>query len=184
MVLALMLALLLAHHWRVNRLLQKRKLAIKAEERPRSHAAEALRESREKLALVERAGMTSHLAAMFAHEIKQPLTSIVNYLTGIRLMMKLCHFDEAKWSEVLSAAEQETHRAACIIERVRDVLRKDAPDMRPVNVKNLVNEAVKHAGRVLGYADLRINLPDDDVHVSGEVLELELVLVNFLNNAA
>ena len=29
--------------------------------------------------------------------------------------------------------------------------------MRPVNVKNLVNEAVKHAGRVLGYADLRIN---------------------------
>ena len=87
MVLALMLALLLAHHWRVNRLLQKRKLAIKAEERPRSHAAEALRESREKLALVERAGMTSHLAAMFAHEIKQPLTSIVNYLTGIRLTM-------------------------------------------------------------------------------------------------
>lgn len=183
-VLGLMLALLLAHHWRVNRLLQKRTLALQAEERARSRAAEALRESRERLALVERAGMASQLAAMFAHEIKQPLTSIVNYLTGIRLMMKLGHFDEAKWTEALSAAEQEAHRAAGIIERVRGVLKKDAPAMRPVDVKLLVGEAVKHAGRGLRAAELRIRLPDEDVLVSGDALELELVLVNFLKNAA
>lgn len=95
-VMGLVLLLLLVHHWRVNRLLKRRTAELRAEESARGAAAEALRASQENLALVERAGMASQLAAMFAHEIKQPLTSIANYLTGIRLMMKMGNFDVPK----------------------------------------------------------------------------------------
>ena len=180
----LLLLFLVGHHLRVNRLLKRRTAELKAEESARNEAAEALRASQESLALVERAGMASQLAAMFAHEIKQPLTSIANYLTGIRLMMKMGNFDVVKWTEALTAAEHETHRAADIIERVRTVLRKEAPGLEPVDMKALVGEAMKHAGHLAETADVITVLPDEEVFVMGDALELELVVVNFLKNAA
>ncbi|MFQ8815759.1 MAG: response regulator [Sutterella wadsworthensis] len=179
----LVLLLLLVHHWRVNRLLKRRTAELRAEESARGAAAEALRASQENLALVERAGMASQLAAMFAHEIKQPLTSIANYLTGIRLMMKMGNFDVPKWTEALSAAEHETHRAADIIERVRTVLRKETPGFEPVDVRGLVGEALKHAGHLSEVVDVKTVFPDEEVLVKGDALELELVVVNFLKNA-
>ena len=172
----LVLLLLLVHHWRVNRLLKRRTAELRAEESARGAAAEALRASQENLALVERAGMASQLAAMFAHEIKQPLTSIANYLTGIRLMMKMGNFDVPKWTEALSAAEHETHRAADIIERVRTVLRKETPGFEPVDVRGLVGEALKHAGHLSEVVDVKTVFPDEEVLV-------ELVVVNFLKIA-
>ncbi len=180
----LLLLFLIGHHFRVNRLLKRRTAELRAEEKARNVAAEALRASQESLALVERAGMASQLAAMFAHEIKQPLTSIANYLTGIRLMMKMGNFDVVKWTEALTAAEHETHRAADIIERVRTVLRKEAPGLASVGMKVIVFEALKHAGHLSEAADIRTVLPDEEVFVTGDALELELVLVNFLKNAA
>lgn len=182
-VMGLVLLLLLVHHWRVNRLLRRRTAELRAEESARGAAAEALRASQENLALVERAGMASQLAAMFAHEIKQPLTSIANYLTGIRLMMKMGNFDVPKWTEALSAAEHETHRAADIIERVRTVLRKETPGFEPVDVRGLVGEALKHAGHLSEVVDVKTVFPDEEVLVKGDALELELVVVNFLKNA-
>lgn len=182
-VMGLVLLLLLVHHWRVNRLLKRRTAELRAEESARGAAAEALRASQENLALVERAGMASQLAAMFAHEIKQPLTSIANYLTGIRLMMKMGNFDVPKWTEALSAAEHETHRAADIIERVRSVLRKETPGFEPVDVRGLVGEALKHAGHLSEVVDVKTVFPDEEVLVKGDALELELVVVNFLKNA-
>ena len=182
-VMGLVLLLLLVHHWRVNRLLKRRTAELRAEESARGAAAEALRASQENLALVERAGMASQLAAMFAHEIKQPLTSIANYLTGIRLMMKMGNFDVPKWTEALSAAEHETHRAADIIERVRTVLRKETPGFEPVDVRGLVGEALKHAGHLSEVVDVKTVFPDEEVLVKGDALELELVVVNFLKNA-
>ena len=182
-VMGLVLLLLLVHHWRVNRLLRRRTAELRAEESARGAAAEALRASQENLALVERAGMASQLAAMFAHEIKQPLTSIANYLTGIRLMMKMGNFDVPKWTEALLAAEHETHRAADIIERVRTVLRKETPGFEPVDVRVLVGEALKHAGHLSEVVDVKTVFPDEEVLVKGDALELELVVVNFLKNA-
>lgn len=182
-VMGLVLLLLLVHHWRINRLLKRRTAELRAEESARGAAAEALRASQENLALVERAGMASQLAAMFAHEIKQPLTSIANYLTGIRLMMKMGNFDVPKWTEALSAAEHETHRAADIIERVRTVLRKETPGFEPVDVRGLVGEALKHAGHLSEVVDVKTVFPDEEVLVKGDALELELVVVNFLKNA-
>lgn len=67
--------------------------------------------------------------------------------------MKMGNFDVPKWTEALSAAEHETHRAADIIERVRTVLRKETPGFEPVDVRGLVGEALKHAGHLSEVVD-------------------------------
>ena len=179
----LLLLTLLAHHFRVNLLLKRRTEALQAEERARLKAAEALRQSKEKLDLIERAGMASQLAAMFAHEIKQPLTIITNYLSGMRIMMKRGDVNMGMLNDAVTHAEREAHRAADIVERVRSALKKEMPLMLPVDVEAVIRSAVRHAGRTAQTVPLEIEMPKTPVYVLGDALELELILVNFIKNA-
>ena len=175
----LLLLTLLAHHFRVNLLLKRRTEALQAEERARLKAAEALRQSKEKLDLIERAGMASQLAAMFAHEIKQPLTIITNYLSGMRIMMKRGDVNMGMLNDAVTHAEREAHRAADIVERVRSALKKETPLMLPVDVEAVI----RSAGRTAQTVPLEIEMPKAPVYVLGDALELELILVNFIKNA-
>lgn len=179
----LLLLVLVAHHFRVNLLLKRRTTALLAEERARMEAADALRRSQEKLGLIERAGMASQLAAMFAHELKQPLTIIANYLSGMRIMMAHGQADQEKFTLAVTHAEREAHRAADIIERVRSALRKESPVMLPVDIKPVVESAVRHAGRSARETEIVISASSEAIYVEGDALELELVLVNLIKNA-
>lgn len=178
-----LLIMLIAHHFRVNLLLKRRTEALQAEERARLKAAEALRQSKEKLDLIERAGMASQLAAMFAHEIKQPLTIITNYLSGMRIMMKRGDVNMGMLNDAVTHAEREAHRAADIVERVRSALKKETPLMLPVDVGAVIRSAVHHAGRGAQMLRIEIETPDEPVYVLGDALEIELILVNFIKNA-
>lgn len=179
-----LLAALLIHVARVNRLLRRRTDELRREEEARMQAAEALRKSREQLDLVERAGMVAQLSSMFAHEIKQPITTIANFLSGLRMMTASGKQDPQKLEYALARAEQEAHRAADIIEHVRAVGRRERPAWEIISVSELIARAVRHAGSEAAGTGIRILRPASDIWVRGDPLELELVLVNFLKNAA
>ena len=84
----------------------------------REAAAEALRQNRQRLANLERAGTVAQLSALFAHEVKQPITAIVNYLTGIRMLRAQGRTRERE-EKALGLALKAAYRAADIVERVR-----------------------------------------------------------------
>ncbi len=175
---------LLVHIARVNRLLTRRTLQLKREETARQQAAEALQESRERLDLVERAGMVSQLSSMFAHEIKQPLTIISNFISGLRMMLESDRVDKEKMRYVLQRVEREAHRAADIVERVRAVGRKERADREIVPVSELIQQSVQHAGSSAAHPGVTVRAISPEWRVQGNMLELELVIVNFLKNAA
>ena len=88
------LAFLLLNEWRLRCLVRRRtsELQVSLTERDKLQKAELA--TREKLKQMERMGAISQLCAMIAHELKQPVTSVINY-TAI-LKWKLQHGGEGK----------------------------------------------------------------------------------------
>ena len=95
------------------------------------------------IAHVNRVSMLGELAASLAHEIKQPLSAII-------LNAKACqHWIDQNPSNTEQARastkriEQDGNRAIEVIERVRSLYKKDAPDRRePVDLSQLVQEMI------------------------------------------
>lgn len=130
-----LLALLLVHVVRVNLLVRRRTRELTEESEKREAAAEALRQSRQRLANLERAGTVAQLSALFAHEVKQPITAIVNYLTGIRMLRAQGENAPEREEKALGLALEAAYRAADIVERVRRTAKHEAPEMRPVDLR-------------------------------------------------
>lgn len=151
---------------------------LEEESQARQRASAALEVSQNRLALLERASMVSQLSTMIAHDIKQPLTIVVNYVNGLKLLLDQGKVDVPLFSRTMGQVVKEAYRASDIIERVREVNRRDWATRSWLDLVALV-------GRVLEYAKLpleKISLPDE-AWVVGNALEIELVVLNLLRNA-
>lgn len=163
---------------RVNHIVKRRTEELEEESQARQRASAALEVSQNRLALLERASMVSQLSTMIAHDIKQPLTIVVNYVNGLKLLLDQGKVDVPLFSRTMGQVVKEAYRASDIIERVREVNRRDWATRSWLDLVALV-------GRVLEYAKLpleKISLPDE-AWVVGNALEIELVVLNLLRNA-
>lgn len=191
-IIAVFLALMLLalHSVAAERLVEKRTRALRAAIAEKERADATAREARERLTQLERSSVVSGLSSMFAHEVRQPLSAVVAYAGGIR--MAAGRLGKTPSSELgptlVSAADRlidEAERVSDIVERVRSYAKAGARRHRRVELAGLVARAREIFGHgSLGEGvDVRIDVPDT-LSVSGEPLELELVLVNLFRNAA
>lgn len=181
--LAAALLILAVHVVRVNLLVRRRTRELTRESRRREAAAEALRASRQALANLERAGMVAQLSAMFAHELKQPLTAIVNYLTGIKMLREQGTFDPAREAFPIDRSLEAAYLAADIVERVRQSAKRQMPVPERTDLCSVLSCAMQHAGAMKSSVLIERRQPDTPVWVDVDALEIELVLVNLIKNA-
>ena len=125
------------------------------------------------------------VSASIAHEIKQPLSAMItNADTGLLwLDRETPDVDEAK-----AALEQiivAGHRAGAVIESVRAIFKKDVPTRTPLDMNELVCEALSltrgdlEAKRISVQAKPNEPLP----RVYGDRVQLQQVLLNLITNA-
>ena len=149
-------------------------------------------EAREKLRLLEadlahmnRVNMMGELAAALAHEIKQPITAAVTNAGACLRFLEMERPDILEAREAASGTVGCATRAAEIIDRVRALFKKTAPQWEPVNINELIreialllqNEISRHSVAVhLGLAE---NLPE----VMADRVQLQQVLMNLMLNA-
>jgi len=125
------------------------------------------------------------LSASIAHEVNQPLASMVTHAdAGLRwLERRSPDLDEAK--AALKSIVSDGHRAAKIIESVRMAFRKGTQDRIPLNINELIQEVLAHTrsevrlNRVSIQAELNGRLP----LVIGNPVQLQQVLFNLITNA-
>lgn len=171
-------ALLLIDVVRVNRIVKRRTAELEAESQARHAAAQALEASQHRLDLLERASVVSQLSAMIAHDIKQPLTVLVNYLNGLALLLKQGRVDVPLFTRTIDRVVGEAYRVSDIIERVRQVNRREWAQKSAIDLVAVVQ-------RVLDYAKLppeAVTLPEKAM-ILGNALEIELVVINLVRNA-
>lgn len=126
-VLALALLLgLIFHIYRTNSLVLQRTSDLRKAIEQRDSVAEIARASLKRLNLMERRGILSQLSNMFAHELKQPLSTVVNYCNGLKMYGESVKLDPIL-SESIEAISSETQKAAAIVDRVRSYAKSTQP---------------------------------------------------------
>jgi signal transduction histidine kinase len=125
------------------------------------------------------------IAATVAHEVRQPLTSMVTTAdAGLRFLDRAApNLDRAK--EAFRRIASDGHRAGAIVENIRTNLRMDASNRIDVDVNSLVREALdlethdlrKH--RIQVQVELQEGLPD----VRANPVQLRQVVLNLIINA-
>jgi two-component system sensor kinase FixL len=138
-------------------------------------------EQREELLHVTRVGKLAEFVSSLAHEISQPLTAILSYAQAAQRMLA---GREPKLQEILQYIVNDDQRAAGVIQRLRLLLKKSAPEMKPLDINDLINETVVliATDATVRNSVIKTELDTNFPLVRGDRIQLQQVLLNLISN--
>jgi signal transduction histidine kinase len=148
-------------------------------------AEEALNTARAELAHVARAATLSALTASIAHEVNQPLTSLVtNASTCVRMLAA----DPPNLELAQTTAQRtirDANRASEVISRLRAMFARKQPAMEPVDLNQAAGEVLAlSAGELQGAGVVvRTDFAEALPAVLGDRIQLQQVILNLVLNA-
>jgi PAS domain S-box-containing protein len=155
-------------------------------ERKRAEAR-AVRE-RNELAHLSRVTMLGELSGSLAHELNQPLTSILSNAQAAQRMLAGAGAgadgDLQEVREILADIVSEDKRAGEVIQRLRQLLRKGDPVQQELDLNELVRDVLKIVRSDLVHhgVDVETRLAPSLPPVTGDRVQLEQVLLNLIVN--
>ena len=159
--------------------------SIEQRYRERKQAEEALRQAQADLTRANRMSSLGELTASLAHEVKQPIAAAI---TDANTCLRWLSRDQPDLEEARAAASrtvQDGSRANEIVNRVRQLFKKDPLQRELVNLNETIREMM-----LLLYSEatqfavlVRTELAADLPHVMGDRLQLQQVLLNLMMNS-
>jgi signal transduction histidine kinase len=151
-------------------------LGVTVDERER--AAEQMRRT-------SRLASAGRMAAALAHELNQPLTALASYSKAGRLLASAPNPDLPRLDATLAKAAAEAHRAADIVQRVRDLFAAGQPELQAAQCRELVDSAVAavHDRAASAGVAIATRVPDALPPLRVDPVQIDLVLRNLLANA-
>jgi PAS domain S-box-containing protein len=147
-------------------------------------AAEALLQ-REELAHLSRVAALSTLSGSLAHELNQPLTSILSNAQAAQRFMARDPPDLVELREILGDIVRADRRAGEIIWRLRTMLRRGEVALQPVRVNECLEELLRLTGSDLIARGVSVsNMAAGDLPPAmTDRVQLQQVLLNLILNA-
>jgi signal transduction histidine kinase len=153
--------------------------------RPRQRAEEEARHHRDQISRLSRVSLLGEMTASLAHELNQPLASIVtNANAGIRFL------DRGKGEpktlrEILTDVMADSYRARGIINNVRNTVSKGNLVRNTIDLNELVSKVARvvRADAVAHACEVETILGADIPAIQGDPVQIQQVLVNLLSNA-
>jgi C4-dicarboxylate-specific signal transduction histidine kinase len=151
----------------------------------RKRAEEALHQAQAALTHMTRITTLGELTASIAHEVNQPLAAIVNNASACLSLLSHGLTDVEELRTALADINSDAERASAVIERVRALAKRSAPDRIPVRLADLVHEvvALTRAESATRRVAIRTDVPADLPLVLGDRVQLQQVLLNLVVNA-
>jgi len=150
----------------------------------RQRAEQDARRSRDELAHFLRVSTVGELTTSLAHELNQPLTAILANAQAARQLLD-SGLDRDEMREILSDIVEEDKRAGEVIRRLRELLRKGAPEYAPLDLHTLVTEVVGLVANdaTIRNVAIRLDLAAEPTRVRGDRVQIQQVMLNLLLNA-
>ena len=157
-------------------LLYQRRARRRAEIESRSHLALAADASR-RLTM-------SALTSSIAHELGQPLSSMIHNAQAGRMMITADRSTPDAMGEILSDIEAEGVQATQIIDRHRTMLRGHQLDTKPIDLHAVIHESLALVAHDMRTRQIEaVDLSSSPCIITGDEVLLRQVMVNLLVNA-
>ena len=152
----------------------------------RKSAEEELRRLREQLVRVGRISLMGEFAASIAHEVNQPLCAILGNVQATEQMLADKHFDMEHIHEAMHDISEDGRRASAVIAKMRNLFRHAPSAQVPVELNEIVRDVVAlvNAEMVRRGIIVRLELSPRPLHVIGDSVQLQQVILNLLTNGA
>jgi signal transduction histidine kinase len=158
-------------------------LVVQRERRKRAEAETAVQRSQ--LAHSQRVTTMGALAATLAHEINQPLGAIVSNAEAASRLVDSAEPRRTDLLETLGDIIDDGQRASEVIRRLRAMLRKGEPELKPCDVNGLIVEVMRFLDADLARAgvSMDLRLQESLPPVRGDAIQLQQVILNLALNA-
>jgi PAS domain S-box-containing protein len=148
------------------------------------HAEQALRKAQAELAHVTRVTTLGELTASIAHEVNQPLAAVVANAEACLRWLDRDTPDLAAARRSVEWVINDGCRASDVVRRVRALANKTDIEKVPLDVNNVVREAIALVRRELSNhgVSLRTEFAPDLPAIMGDRVQLQQVIINLVMN--
>ena len=154
------------------------------EHRRRQFAEVQSRQRMAELAHVNRFSTAGELTASIAHEINQPLGSILTNAETAQAILRSPNPDIAELDEIVADIVQDDRRATEVIRRMRSLLKKTPFELKNLDFNDLVRDTVEFlsslaVGRKI---ELVSRITPEALLILGDRVQLQQVILNLVVN--
>jgi two-component system C4-dicarboxylate transport sensor histidine kinase DctB len=139
--------------------------------------------TRDELIQAAKLAAIGQMSAGINHELNQPLAAMRTYAENARTFLDRGNLEQAAWN--LGQINALTQRMAQISSQLKVFSRRSTGRRIQVSVRSCVEGAKRIVSTRLSQsgAELIVDLPQDDLFVAADMVQLEQVLVNLIGNA-
>jgi two-component system, LuxR family, sensor kinase FixL len=132
-----------------------------------------------------RVASLGELSAALTHELKQPLTAILNNAQTAQLLVADDDVDVQQVREILSDIVADNERAGAVINRLHVLVKKREFQPQPLDVNELIQEVLQLMHHELTAFSVRAvtELPAAALFIRSDRVQLQQVLINLILNA-
>src|SRR5467141_549450 len=147
---------------------------------------ETLRGTRRKLSAAMQVATVAELSASIAHEINQPLASVVTNAHAAQTWLSHDPPNLERAQATLERIVRDGHSAAEVVRRIRALFKEAAPVKGPLDINQIVAEVLRVLSdelrdhNIIVETDLEADLP----MVEADHVHIQQTLINLVHNAA
>lgn len=142
-----------------------------------------LSELQSELIHVSRLNELGQMVSALAHEVNQPLTAMSNYVSGMRRLLAAGKRQDAELA--MERIAEQAGRARQIIQRLRNLVTKNAGERRVESLTTVIEEASALALVGIGQGlKLKIQVAAVAAEAVIDRIQIQQVLLNLMRNAA
>ncbi|MFN3881048.1 MAG: PAS domain S-box protein [Nitrincola lacisaponensis] len=152
----------------------------------RKHAEQQYKRQQNEMAHMSRLLSVGEMATELAHEINQPLATILNYSNGtLRQIEEQQLKDVSQTRRALELISRQAHRAAEIIRRIRRFVQRTEVQYTAFDINDCCHEVMTFLNQDARDQQIcfQFDLDPDCPIVYGDRVQVEQVLINLLRNA-
>jgi signal transduction histidine kinase len=149
-----------------------------------ANAEREARRLRQELTHIGRVSAMGELTASLAHELNQPLTAILNNAQVAQEYLETDAPNLGELREILRDIVADDQRAADVIRRLRELLKKGALEYVSLNINDVVDEVARlvRSDMVIRNVPLTLELTEGLPNVRGDRVQLQQVVLNMVLN--
>lgn len=159
-------------------------LSIALEEKERANEEAAL--SRQRFASLERYGIISQLGTIIAHESKQPLGTLSNYLAILQIYLEKNKEKDDFQDDILKNMSAQLDRLNGLVNSVRNFAKKKQSPLVKTNLVTVTQKALRnYEANEPGFKKIKVifQCALAEAFILSEALSLELLILNLIKNS-